>query len=217
MKVALYARVSKEEGQTPENQLDIIRPLAEKRGYEVVAEYVDRASGKDANRPKFAAMMEAARNNEFEAIVAVRLDRVMRSLIQLHTILQQLEVFKVSLILSDMEFDPKTPNGKLTINIIASIAEWERGMISQRTKEGLAHRKAKGIKLGKALRDDLPLLEIAHRRIEGWGWKRIADTYGIPKSTLIGRKADIDTAIESVKGSDNLPTENKGSDKEGGF
>lgn len=202
MKVVLYARVSREEGQTPENQLDILRPLAERRGYEIVGEYVDRASGKDANRPEFARMMDSARARDFDAIMSVRLDRIMRSVIHLKDVLDRLDRYRVALILSDMEFDPSTPNGRLMINIVGSIAEWERDIISTRTREGLARKKAKGL-LGKPPRSDIPVHRIALMRIDGMGWKAIADAVGIPKSTIMDRRADIDIEIGRIKGSDN--------------
>jgi len=214
LKVALYARVSTTEQKT-DNQMDILRPLAERRGYEVVHEYIDHASGKDANRPNFKLMMEAAARHDFDAIFVLRIDRVMRSLIHLHTILQNLSVYGVRLIFSDMDIDPGTPMGKVIMNFLASIAEWERETISIRTREGLASRKAKGIKLGKARRDDIPILDIAKMRLSGMGWKKIADLLKIPKSTLIDRAAEINIAIEQVKVSDNVPIQKEGSVMEG--
>ena len=216
MKVALYARVSKEDGQTPENQLDILRQLAERRGYEIYKEYIDKASGKDANRPAFSDMMAAASKHEFDAIMAVRLDRIMRSLRNLDDTMQKLAVYNVSLIFSDMELDLKTPNGRLQMNLISAIAQWEREMISARTKEGLASRKARGKQLGKKQRE-LPLLDIANKRIEGWGWRKISETYDIPRTTLRDHQGEIDAVVRFLKPADNLPTEICRADKEGGI
>ena len=199
MIVALYARVSKEDGQTPENQLDILRDLAHRRGYTVAGEYVDRASGKDANRPEFAKLMDAARLHAFDAVMAVRLDRVMRSVIHLKEILGRLDVFNVGLILSDMEFDAKTPNGRLMINIVSSIAEWEREIISSRTREGLAHRRSKGVKLGRASRDDIPMHKIALLRIEGYSFERISEKVDVPKSTLMDRRHEIYAECDKIR------------------
>jgi DNA invertase Pin-like site-specific DNA recombinase len=92
MRVVLYAMVStpksdkKEtkggdrERQDPETQLIKLRAFAKAREYEVVKVYVDRLSGKDANRPAIEAMMKAAFRHEFEAILFVRLNRIMRSI-----------------------------------------------------------------------------------------------------------------------------------------
>jgi len=216
MKVALYARVSTEDkGQDPTTQLNIIRDLAERRGYEIYAEYVDYASGKDANRPKWKEMMERASHHDFDAIMALRLDRVMRSLVHMDQLIQQLFVYRMSLIFTDMEFDPTTPNGRLVINFLSAMAQWEREMISARTREGIAARKAKGQKFGRKKRDDLPLLEIAKLRMEGKGWKQVSTDTGIPKSTLIDRKAEIEEAMRSLGWSGNPTSVGVVSNKEG--
>jgi Site-specific recombinases, DNA invertase Pin homologs len=216
VKVALYARVSTEDkGQDPTIQLNIIRDLAQRREYEIICEYVDYASGKDANRPKFKEMMERASNHDFDAIMALRLDRVMRSIIHFDTVTQQLAVYNVSLIFTDMEFDPNTPNGRLIINFLSSMAQWEREMISARTREGIAARKAKGQKFGRKKRDDIPLLDIAKLRIEGKGWKTISAEVDIPRSTLLDRKLLIEDAMRSLGWSENPPLVVEGSDREG--
>ena len=216
MRVALYARVSTEDkGQDPETQLLIIRELAQRRGYEVVAEYIDYASGKDANRPKFKEMIARASERYFDAIVALRLDRIMRSIVHLEALIQQLTVYGVSLVFSDMDFDPSSPNSRLTINLISAIAQWEREIISARTREGLQSRKVRGQKLGKKKRDDVPLLDIARDRINGLGWKTIAAKHNIPKTTLLDRRVEIESAVRSLGGSDNVPRVAAGSDKGG--
>ena len=156
MKVALYARVSTEDkGQNPENQLDILRGIAKREGLEVYREYVDYASGKDPNRPQFQMMREAAKRREFEAIYAVRLDRIMRSVTHLNALLQEMKQYRVSLRFSDMVFDYDNPSSMLVFQVLAAIAEWERGIISARTREGLQHAKNQGKKLGRSYRDDL--------------------------------------------------------------
>jgi len=213
MKVALYARVSKEDGQNPENQLSVLRDLAARRGYFVVGEYTDHASGKDPNRPKFAQLMEAARRHEFDAILALRVDRMMRSTIHLLAVMQNLKAYNVRLVFSDFEYDPSSPFSDMLLTFLSGIAEFERNLISARTKEGLALKKSKGVILGRTPRTDIPLIEIATRRAEGWGWKRIADTYGIPKTTLLDRRAEINAIVHK---SENVPTIINGSEKEGG-
>ena len=202
MKVALYARVSTDDkGQDPEVQMDILRSLAEARGYSVEREYIDFASGKDGNRPQFKELIRSASKHEIDAIMAVRLDRVMRSVVNLNTIVQQLSIYNVKLIFTDMEFDPSNPSSKLVFNFLSAIAEWERDIISKRTKEGLAHAKNKGVKLGRSRRTDIPVTQIAMMRIHGLGWRAISSELGIPKSTIIGRREDIESAILKIKGS----------------
>lgn len=186
MKVALYCRVSTEDrGQDTGVQKKILTELAESRGYEIVAVYEDHASGKDPNRPQFKDMMAAARKHRFDAVMAVRIDRIMRSVTHLNNILQELKEYNVQLIFTDMNLDLSNPSNKLIFNIVGAIAEWERQIISTRTKEGLAFAKKKGKVLGRNRRDDIPLSDILRMRSEGMGWGTISKTLGIPQSTII--------------------------------
>lgn len=204
MKVALYARVSTDDkGQNPEAQLLQLRNISEARGYEIVAEYVDTKSGKDANRPEFQKMLEAAKMHKFDAIFSVRIDRIMRSVINLNTILLELKSYKVKLLFVDMVFDPEDPNSLLVFQFLSAIAEWERQIISKRTTEGLALAKAKGHKSGKPNRD-LPLTRIAMMRMQGKGWLAISNELKIPKSTLRGRRKDIEDEVRRIESSTDM-------------
>lgn len=217
MKVGLYARVSTEDkGQDPETQMDIIRDIAKKRGYEIEGEYIDFKSGKDANRPQWKKLMEKIETGEIQGIMALRVDRVMRSVIHLCTTMEIIKKHKAKLIFSDMEYDPDNPNSELTINFLSAIAQWERSMISQRTSEGMQHRKAQGQKFGKSQRE-LPIHRIALMRINGMGWKAIAQELGIPKTTIIDRRKDIEDEIEKIKVSDKVSVVETVSDRGGCF
>ena len=215
MKVGLYARVSTDDkGQTPETQMDIIRDIAIKRGYEIEGEYIDFKSGKDANRPQWKKLMEKIENEEIDGIMALRLDRVMRSVKHLCDVIATIKRHHAKLIFSDMEFDPDNPNSQLTINILGAIAEWEREIISTRTREGMQHRKSQGQRFGKAQRE-LPIHRIALMRINDMGWKAIAQELDIPKTTIIDRRKDIETEIEKIKVSDKVTVVGTVSDKGG--
>jgi DNA invertase Pin-like site-specific DNA recombinase len=109
VRVALYARVSTpksdkkatndgdRERQDPETQLIKLRAFAQARGYEIVGEYVERLSGKDANRPALESMMKAAFRYEFDAILIVRLDRIMRSIANFVVLNDDLNAAKAAL------------------------------------------------------------------------------------------------------------------------
>ena len=190
--VALYTRVSTNK-QDEMLQLPRLRRLAETRGLTVYREYMDEASGKDQNRPAWKDLMRDAKEGCFGCIMAVKLDRVMRSVVNLNTVMSQLKVYNVRLITEDMgEIDPSKPNGKLIMQVIGAIAEWERETISSRTKDSLEEKKAQGIRLGRKSRDDIPLAEIAEMRASGLSWNAIVKRTGIPKGTLFSRKEEIE-------------------------
>ena len=201
MKVAIYVRVSTKK-QDETNQLPRLREISNNRGFKVYREYSDEASGRDANRPGWKELMQDASEHRFDAILVTKLDRVMRSLVQLNITMTNLQSYGVKLICADIgEIDYSSPMGKVQMQIIGAIAEWEREIIVQRTKEGIEAKKLKGIRLGRKRRDDIPIDTIVKLRLAGNSWKSIARDLHIPKTTLLRRKSEVEDIIEkrSVK------------------
>jgi len=135
-----YARVSKDDGsQLLDPQKDAL--LAE--GISSESLYEDCASGKNDDRPGLNACLKALRNGD--TLVIWKLDRLGRNLKHLLTIIDDLEKREVGLkVLTGhgVNIDTTTPNGKLVFGIFASIAEYERTLISERTKAGLQSARA---------------------------------------------------------------------------
>lgn len=158
MKVALYARVSKDEAsddgslQNPENQLVPLRKFCEAMGWEKSAEFIDRASGGNSNRPEFQAMMGRVRQRHFDLILIWRLDRFSREGI-LNTIsyIKQLRDYKTGLkSLNESWLDTSTEGvAELILAVMAWSAAEEKKKISQNTKAALARKKAEGMVLGR--------------------------------------------------------------------
>lgn len=148
MKVALYARVSRPDEHL-ENQLKRLWQYAEFKGYSIVAECVDTASGADPNRPGWQQVMDLSTKGSIDAILTVRLDRAMRSTIELLDALRTLEARGVALVCCDQPIDTSSGMGRLMITILAAMAEFERELISERTKAGLARARAQGVRLGR--------------------------------------------------------------------
>jgi len=195
MKVAIYVRVSTKK-QDETNQLPRLREMAKNRGFEVYREYSDEASAKDANRPGWQDLMLDASKHMFDAILVTKLDRVMRSLVQLNITMDNLKTYGVKLICADMgEIDPTTPMGKVQMQIIGAIAEWEREIIVQRTKEGIEAKRARGVHFGRKKRDDIPIDTIATLRMSGCSWRTITRDLHIPKTTLMRRKPEVEEII----------------------
>ena len=200
MKVAIYARVSTRK-QDETNQLPRLRETAANRGYEIYREYTDEASAKDANRPRWKDLMADASERRLDAILVTKLDRVMRSLVQLNITMQDLQTYGVRLICLDQgEIDPSNPMGKMQMQLIGAIAEWEREIIVQRTKEGIEAKRAKGVRLGRKKRDDIPIETVATLRSIGKSWNDIAAELHVPKTTLLRRKEEVNLYLRrSVK------------------
>lgn len=197
MKVALYARVSTL-NQDEQLQLPYLRNMAKSRGYEIVGEYTDEASGRDANRPGWAALLSDARTGSFQAVFVVKLDRVMRSLNLFWRELENFQAMGIQLIAMDYGvLDPSSASGKLTISFLAAIAEWEREINSERTKAALKAKQAAGVRLGKAPRK-LPTRQIALMRIAHKSWVDISILTEIPRTTILGHKAEIEKEIETI-------------------
>lgn len=198
MKVAIYSRVSTHD-QDEQLQVPRLREFCSRLGYEIYKEYSDVASGKNANRPGWKALQSDARRGEFEAIIVVKLDRIMRSLAQLLDVLQDFEKRRISIITLDQgTIDMSSANSRLQISIIAMVAQWEREIISERTKEALRAKKARGEVLGRPSAD-FNLRMAALMRIDGRSWDYIAASLQVNPSTLKNHRKEIEKEMERIK------------------
>src|ERR1035441_900023 len=191
-RVALYARVSTlNHGQDPEVQLRELRAYCERRGFEIVDEYVDTGiSGSRERRPALDKLITACRKRLVDGVVVYRYDRFARSLRQLVNALEEFRSLGIDFISIHEGVDTSTPNGRLIFGIFASIAEFERELIRDRVRSGLAAAKAKGKRIGR------PRLAVDVRRIEslrrqGRSWAEITGETGISKGTAQRAIADL--------------------------
>jgi hypothetical protein len=106
-------------------------------------------SGKNADRPGLSAALSALSIGLVTGLVTAKLDRLTRSVQDFGHLLTVAKAEGWALVLLDLGVDTSTPNGKLVANVVASMAEWERDIISARTKEGLAAKRAAGVTLGR--------------------------------------------------------------------
>ena len=135
-----YARVSTEE-QNPDLQLKALRAAGCKKVF------VEKASGALRERPQLAAAIEYARTGD--TIVVWKLDRLARSLKQLIETVEDLEKREIGFKSLTESVDTTTSGGRLIFHIFAALAEFERGIIRERTLAGLAAAKARGSKPGR--------------------------------------------------------------------
>ena len=147
-RVALYTRVSTSDGkQTTANQLRDLQLMAERMGWEIVAHYTDEgisgARGRD-KRPGLDAMLKAITRREFDMVAAWSVCRLGRSLQHLVSLLGDLDARGVDLYLHVQALDTSTPSGKAMFGMLGVFAEFERSMISERVRAGLARSGKKG-------------------------------------------------------------------------
>jgi len=151
MKVAIYCRVSTEE-QHADKQEYICKQYCEQQGHEVFKVYNDVISGKTTSRPEFNKLLEDMRNREFKGIVVTKLDRIGRSLQHLLSMFDEFNRKGVHFIAVTQNIDTTSATGKLQLHILGAFAEFERNIISERTKEGL--KRCTGV--GKRGKDKVP-------------------------------------------------------------
>jgi putative DNA-invertase from lambdoid prophage Rac len=149
MRVAIYCRVSTHD-QNCERQERDLREYAERLGYDVVGIWSEFGSGVKLDRVKRKEIMAIARKGKIDAVLVTELTRWGRSTIDLINTLNDLHSWKVSLIAqTGMQFDLSTPAGNLMLTIMAGLAEFERSLIQERIKSGVALARSKGKVFGR--------------------------------------------------------------------
>jgi DNA invertase Pin-like site-specific DNA recombinase len=150
-RVALYLRVSTVE-QTIENQRRELEAVAARHGWNVVAVFKDEGisgtKGRD-RRPGFDRLCQCIARREFGQVAAWSVDRLGRSLQDLVTFLGELQAKGVDLYLHQQGIDTSTPAGKAMFQMMGVFAEFERAMIVERVRAGLARARSEGKKLGR--------------------------------------------------------------------
>lgn len=187
-RAVIYCRVSTAD-QSCVRQKDELKRFAERAGYEVSGIFMETGSGVRVDRAERRKVMALAQAREIDAILVTELSRWGRSTIDLISTLQELESYRVSLIaITGMTFDLATPHGRMLATVLAGIAEFERDLISERVKSGLAAARARGKVLGRQKgqrpkSDRLApkvLALVAEKRSYRW----IARDLGISKNTV---------------------------------
>src|SRR5215470_2270752 len=163
-------------------QLRELREYAARRGWTIAAEYVEHISSAKERRPELEKLLTECRKRRFDAVVVYRYDRFARSLRQLVNALDEFRALGIDFVSLHEGVDTSTPNGRLVFGIFASIAEFERELIRDRVRSGLALAKSRGKLLGRP-RVTVDRTRIASLRKEGQSWAQICDHLGISKGT----------------------------------
>ncbi len=152
MKTAIYARVSTVE-QNTENQIQLCREYCARMGHEIYKVYADDGvSGMVNSRPAFDAMLRDMRAFKFNCVMVTKMDRVGRSLQHLLSLFDEFSRKSVHFVAVTQNIDTITAAGKLQLQVIGAFSEFERNIISERTKEGLVGK----VNIGKRGKDKKP-------------------------------------------------------------
>jgi DNA invertase Pin-like site-specific DNA recombinase len=189
-RVALYLRVSTSE-QTTANQRRELVAVAKRHAWSVVSVFEDAgisgAKGKDA-RPGLSAMMKAVARREVDMVAAWSVDRLGRSLTDLLGILGDLHEKKVDLFLHQQGLDTSTPSGRAMFQLLGVFAEFERAMIKERVRAGLARARDQGTQLGRPRLEESDAHKVeAIRKLRagGVGLRRISRELGVGVGTVM--------------------------------
>jgi DNA invertase Pin-like site-specific DNA recombinase len=190
MNAALYARVStKDKGQDVSNQLLQLREFCRKQGWEIVTEFIDKASGKHGDREQFQKMFAAASRREFDLVLFWSLDRFSREgTVETLQHLQRLTSYGVAWRSFTEQYLDSTGIFKdAVIGILAAVAKQERVRLSERVQAGLERAKAQGRVGGrpKVKRErDKDAKTIRRMRGEGQSYGEIAEELGRSKADV---------------------------------
>ena len=177
----IYARVSTAEQGESGLGLDVqvarCEGYAERIGVPVLEVVREVQSGKNlTKRPLLLQSLAKLRAGEASTLIVAKLDRLSRSVIDLCGLLEQSEKEGWSLVLLDLGIDTTTPAGRVQAQVIAAFAEYERRLISQRTKDAMKAAKARGVHCGVRSKVPVEIVErVVNERRAGATWQAIAD------------------------------------------
>jgi DNA invertase Pin-like site-specific DNA recombinase len=203
-----YVRVSTgkqaRSGLGLEAQKQKIQAAADYHGWVIVGWRVDRGeTGKNTHRPAFRAALQMVANHEVDGLVAMKIDRVARSVQDFSALLNWFVSAGKTLSILDPELDTSTPNGRLVAHILSGVAEWEAETIASRTSDALQAKRASGKAISRPSVCDEPVLaeRILRMREQGSSLGAIAaklNQDGTP--TMRGGRAWRASSIQRVLG-----------------
>ena len=159
LRAGLYARVSTHDQQTIPMQTRAMREYASHRGWTIALQVKEIASGA-SQRESREKLMAAARRREIDVVLVWRLDRWGRSVTDLLATLQELEHLGVGFVSLTEALDLTTPAGRAMAGVLAVFAEFEREILRERVRAGLAHARHNGQRLGRPLTAGLHAEEV---------------------------------------------------------
>lgn len=180
--VAIYARVSTLD-QSCEVQLGDLRRYAQRR-FAHYDEFVDVGiSGAQRKRPQLDALIKAAQQRRFDVVLVWKFDRFARSLKHLIDSLEEFRSLGIDFISFTEGVDTTTPSGQLLFHVVGAVAQFERDLIAERVRAGMAHARAMGRRIGRP-RSIIDADRAARLRSQGYSLRAIAKQLDVPVSRV---------------------------------
>ena len=182
-RAGLYARVSTNDQQTLPMQSRAMREYAARRGWTIALQVKEVGSGA-SQRQLREKLLEAARRREIDVVLVWRLDRWGRSVADLLATLQELEHLGVGFVSQTEALDLTTPAGRAMAALLAVFAEFEREILRERVRAGLAHARQNGQRLGRPMTAALHAPEIRKLHRAGVSKAEIARRLNIGRTSV---------------------------------
>jgi DNA invertase Pin-like site-specific DNA recombinase len=182
-RVAIYARVSTQD-QDPQMQLRELHVYAKLRTFTIAGEFIDHVSGATSERPELTKLWQSARARKIDTVLVWKFDRFARSTKQLIDALEEFRHLGVDFISITEQIDTSSPMGKAMFTVISAIAEFERSLISERVRSGIAKARAQGKQHGRPKTSTETIKAIKRLRRQGKSLNNIAQQLGVSHQTV---------------------------------
>ncbi len=182
-RTAIYARVSTQD-QNPQMQIRELRSYAKARGFKIVHEFVDRESGIKEDRAELGKLWQAVRARDVDIVLVWKFDRFARSTKQLVEALDEFKHLGVDFISQTEQIDTSSPTGKVLFTMVSAFAEFERELMSERVRAGIARARAQGKPHGRAPFSEDKKKKIQKLRRDGLSFRQIVAKTGVPYTTV---------------------------------
>ncbi len=200
-RAAIYARVSTLDQSCARQESELLA-YAARANYHVVGIWKETGSGAKDIRPGRQAVVALAQSRKIDVILVSELTRWGRSTLDLLRSLQDLQAVNVSMIAqSGLQFDLTTPQGKLFASMMAALAEFERDLLRERVRSGMAAAKARGVRLGRRVGQRVKADKLGPKVAGGKSYRQISQELRISKNTVydIVRRDRIEQKVVPIR------------------
>ena len=161
-----------------------LREYAKNRNFEIIGEFIDYASGTSGDRKEYKRMLNLAKKRKLEVVLVWRYDRFARSTQALVNALKEFKILGIDFISYQENIDTTTPTGELIFHVMASLAQFESSLISERVKAGMQRAKAQGKNISRPKLSQEKQAQIFNLQKTGLSMNKISIQTGIAYGTV---------------------------------